>query len=135
MSQRGCFLVLEGIDGSGTTTQAQRLKMFLEAQGHRAHITRQPSDGPIGKMIRGLLEKKEGQSVNWEMLALLFAAGMSVDLVWLLADMWTMQQIWGTMKGTFGISVRPLNSIAHGCTIALVIANLDVATWITISNI
>lgn len=74
MSQRGCFLVLEGIDGSGTTTQAQRLKMFLEAQGHRAHITRQPSDGPIGKMIRGLLEKKEGQSVNWEMLALLFAA-------------------------------------------------------------
>lgn len=74
MVQRGCFLVLEGIDGSGTTTQAQRLKSFLESQGHRTHITRQPSDGPIGKMIRGLLAKKEGQAVNWEMLALLFAA-------------------------------------------------------------
>jgi dTMP kinase len=74
MVQRGYFLALEGIDGSGTTTQAQRLQMFLESQGHRAHITRQPSDGPIGKMIRGLLAKKEGQPVNWEMLALLFAA-------------------------------------------------------------
>ena len=74
MTQRGNFIVLEGIDGSGTTTQAKRLKLHLETKGHRVHLTRQPSDGPIGKMIRGLLEKKEGVEMNWEMLALLFAA-------------------------------------------------------------
>ncbi len=74
MAQRGSFIVLEGIDGSGTTTQAKRLKLYLEGKGHEVHLTRQPSDGPIGKMIRGLLEKKEGVEMNWEMLALLFAA-------------------------------------------------------------
>ena len=74
MAQRGCFIVLEGIDGSGTTTQARELSKYLKGRGRRVHLTRQPSDGPIGKMIRGLLAKKEGVEMNWEMLALLFAA-------------------------------------------------------------
>ncbi len=74
MEKRGRFIVLEGIDGSGTTTQAENLKAHLESQGKKVHLTRQPSTGVIGKTIREFLAKKEGQAVNWEMLALLFAA-------------------------------------------------------------
>ena len=74
MEKRGRFIVLEGIDGSGTTTQAEKLKSHLESLGQQVHLTRQPSTGVIGKSIRAFLAKKEGHTVNWGMLALLFAA-------------------------------------------------------------
>lgn len=48
----GRLIVIEGLDGAGTTTQARRLVAHL---GDRAHLTREPSDGPIGKLIRELL--------------------------------------------------------------------------------
>jgi dTMP kinase len=46
------LIVIEGLDGAGTTTQARRLAAHL---GDRAHLTREPSDGPIGKLIREML--------------------------------------------------------------------------------
>jgi dTMP kinase len=52
---RGKLVVLEGIDGAGTTTQARRLVDALEERGHRAHLTREPSDGPIGRLLREIL--------------------------------------------------------------------------------
>ncbi len=48
----GRLIVIEGLDGAGTTTQARRLVAHL---AERAHLTREPSDGPIGKLIRELL--------------------------------------------------------------------------------
>lgn len=48
----GRLIVIEGLDGAGTTTQARRLAAHL---GDRAHLTREPSDGPIGKLIREML--------------------------------------------------------------------------------
>jgi dTMP kinase len=49
------LIVLEGLDGAGTTTQARRLLAYLQGRGHAAHGTREPSDGPIGKLIREML--------------------------------------------------------------------------------
>ncbi len=49
------FLVLEGLDGAGTTTQTKRLVAHLRTHGRAAHATREPSDGPIGKLIREML--------------------------------------------------------------------------------
>jgi dTMP kinase len=46
------LIVIEGLDGAGTTTQARRLVAHL---GDGAHFTREPSDGPIGKLIREML--------------------------------------------------------------------------------
>lgn len=75
---RAPFIVLEGLDGAGTTTQAHRLVASLEAAGHKAHFTREPSDGPIGTTIRqalgGRLTRPAGQRLTPETLALLFAA-------------------------------------------------------------
>jgi dTMP kinase len=72
----GLFVVIEGIDGAGTTTQAERYAAHLRARGRDAHVTREPSTGPIGALIRQVLthaidlpaEKRA------ETMALLFAA-------------------------------------------------------------
>lgn len=76
---RGRFIVLEGIDGAGTTTQTERLAAALRADGHAVVTTREPSDGPIGTLIRqaltGRLVLPGGAGpLAPETLALLFAA-------------------------------------------------------------
>lgn len=71
------MIVLEGLDGAGTTTQARRLVEALVARGDRAHLTREPSDGPIGVLIREMLTGKHaiaGQSISQGTFGLLFAA-------------------------------------------------------------
>lgn len=71
----GRFIVLEGIDGSGTTTQAQRLVATLVRAGHDARFTCEPSGGPHGRQIRQLLDpSSDPTSRAWDALALLFAA-------------------------------------------------------------
>ena len=71
------LLVLEGLDGAGTTTQARRLRDALIARGHAVHVTREPSDGPIGRLIRELLNGghalPEG-AIDQTTFSLLFAA-------------------------------------------------------------
>ncbi|MFO0679815.1 MAG: dTMP kinase [Polyangiaceae bacterium] len=74
----GRFVVLEGIDGAGTTTQAAMLVSALKRRGRAALGTREPSDGPIGSMIRQVLSGRivgaEGRAPGWATMALLFAA-------------------------------------------------------------
>jgi len=53
----GCFIALEGIDGSGKSTQAVRLKSALENQG-RSVIVKHPFEGEIGTFIRTILAGK-----------------------------------------------------------------------------
>lgn len=51
---RALFIVFEGIDGSGKTTQARMLAEWLERAGIPVLLTREPSDGPTGLLIRAL---------------------------------------------------------------------------------
>ena len=67
------FIVLEGIDGSGTTTQATQLAENLRLRGHRVRTTFEPSSGRIGAQIRELLAVRS-DPVAPAALALLFAA-------------------------------------------------------------
>jgi dTMP kinase len=69
----GALIVIEGIDGAGTTTQARRLVERLRAAGVDAHLTREPSDGPIGRLLRSILHGAHAP-VDTTTLALLFAA-------------------------------------------------------------
>ncbi len=74
MSKR---IVLEGLDGAGTTTQARRLADALVARGRAAHVTREPSDGPVGRLLRELLTGGHaipGQALDQATFGLLFAA-------------------------------------------------------------
>jgi len=73
----GRLLVLEGLDGAGTTTQARSLVETLRAQGHEAYLTREPSDGPIGRLIREMLTGRHAipdAAIDPKTFALLFAA-------------------------------------------------------------
>ncbi|HEY1557539.1 MAG TPA: dTMP kinase [Kofleriaceae bacterium] len=73
----GRLIVIEGLDGAGTTTQARRLVDHLTARGVPAHLTREPSDGPIGKLIREMLVGAHaiaGHKLSQGTFGLLFAA-------------------------------------------------------------
>lgn len=66
------FIVFEGLDGSGTTTQAIRLKQHLESVGKKVVRTEEPTNFVIGKLIREYLQ--HNQSTSHKALQLLFAA-------------------------------------------------------------
>lgn len=54
--KHGLFLVFEGCDGMGKTTQAQKLAATLEKQGYPVMITREPgAEEPICKAIREMV--------------------------------------------------------------------------------
>jgi dTMP kinase len=71
---RGLFISLEGIDGSGKSTQAKLLHNHLRAMGHDALLTREPGGSDGAEDIRRLLV--EGDPGRWsaETEILLFTA-------------------------------------------------------------
>lgn len=77
---RGKLIVLEGIDGSGTTTQTSLLADELSSRGHSVLTTREPTGRSIGVFIRQALQQRltlgDGEPVTlpWSSMALLFAA-------------------------------------------------------------
>ena len=76
--ERGRFVVIEGIDGAGTTTQSALLATRIRKSGLLVRTTREPSDGPIGTLIRQVLTGRVvvpgGLAPGWATMALLFAA-------------------------------------------------------------
>ena len=68
----GIFFALEGIDGSGTTTQRELLGEHVLRRGHEVLLTNEPSEGPIGLLIRTVLAKQV--EMVEPALALTFAA-------------------------------------------------------------
>jgi dTMP kinase len=67
------FVVLEGADGAGTTTQARRLADAWRARGRAVHQTQQPSALPHGREIRERLKAGALTPATARELALLFA--------------------------------------------------------------
>ena len=59
MSQKSFFVVLEGIDGSGTTTHSKLLYGFLKLLNLKVHLTQEPSNNEIGLLLRKFLNNKE----------------------------------------------------------------------------
>jgi dTMP kinase len=71
------LIVIEGLDGAGTTTQVKRLVEHVLAKGGKAHATREPSDGPVGRLIREMLTGHHAianQKIAQSTFGLLFAA-------------------------------------------------------------
>jgi dTMP kinase len=69
----GRFIVLEGIDGAGTTTQTALLVDWMNARAWPAVATREPSGGAVGKLLRVLLAESDAK-MDGAAMALLFAA-------------------------------------------------------------
>ncbi len=66
------FIVIEGLDGAGTTTQLKLLAKQFDRESLPCFATCEPTDGPIGRCIRALIKETEHAKPNT--LALLFAA-------------------------------------------------------------
>ena len=58
----GKFIVFEGIDGSGKTTQARMLAEYLESVGRRVVLTAEPTSLPSGRALREALSGKVKKS-------------------------------------------------------------------------
>jgi len=54
----GKFFVIEGIDGSGKSTQMEILSNKLSSINQKHHLTTEPTNGPIGVVIRKVLRKE-----------------------------------------------------------------------------
>ncbi|UCD88971.1 MAG: dTMP kinase [Desulfobacterales bacterium] len=58
------FITLEGIEGSGKTTQAKHMVNFLQNNGHDCVLTREPGGTRIGKKIRAILLDPESKDMD-----------------------------------------------------------------------
>jgi len=74
MMDTGLFIVLEGIDGTGKTTQARMLKERLQEQGIPATTTREPGGTVLGENIRQILLSPEQSICAWTEILLYAAA-------------------------------------------------------------
>jgi len=55
----GKFIVVEGLDGSGQTTEAELLKNYLKERGYKVVLTKEPTlDSEAGRKIRKVLDKE-----------------------------------------------------------------------------
>ncbi len=69
------YIVFEGIDGAGKSTQIQLLKEWLEANGFEVETMVEPTDSEVGKLIRRILQRPDANDDDVQrVLALLFAA-------------------------------------------------------------
>jgi len=81
-NNRGKFIVFEGLDGAGTTTQANLLAQYLEKESWPVITTSEPTQGPMGLIIRLVLcnrlifssQNREMEILSNSSIALLFAA-------------------------------------------------------------
>lgn len=71
---KGLFIVMEGPDGSGKTTQINLLKEYLEEAGYECLITREPGGTVIGEEIRQLILNPEHKEMSPITEMLLYAA-------------------------------------------------------------
>lgn len=76
---KGWFIVFEGIDGSGKSTQLRRIARRLQKSGHDVFETFEPTDGPVGKLIRDMLTG--AIPVDQRTIASLFAADRTDHLL------------------------------------------------------
>ena len=74
MTAHGRFLSVEGIDGSGKSTQARRLAEALRARGETVLLTREPGGSPGAEDIRALVLRGDAARWSAETEILLFTA-------------------------------------------------------------
>lgn len=69
------YIVFEGIDGAGKSTQIQLLKEWLENNGLEVETIVEPTDSEVGKLIRKILQRRDATTDRVQKtLGLLFAA-------------------------------------------------------------
>ncbi|WP_405287613.1 dTMP kinase [Methanobrevibacter sp.] len=69
------YIIFEGIDGAGKSTQIGMLKEWIEANGFKVELQVEPTDSEVGKLIREILQHPDANTERVQrVLGLLFAA-------------------------------------------------------------
>src|SRR5690606_24891937 len=71
--KRGLLIALEGIEASGTTTQSLCLQQALRDVGRSVHVTKEPTQNSVGRLLRKMLKADNEEKPRAELMALLFA--------------------------------------------------------------
>lgn len=69
---QGKFIVIEGLDGTGKTTQLQCVAQALREKGYTVHTTAEPTGSATGKLLRAFLGGRE-RSTPWAAASLFLA--------------------------------------------------------------
>lgn len=72
--REGVFVVLEGVEGAGKSTQARLLADRLRAEGHEVVVTREPGGPPVAEQLRDVLLRHREDGMEGRTEALLYAA-------------------------------------------------------------
>lgn len=83
--RKGAFISFEGIDGSGKSTQARKLRGALAEGGHDVVLTREPGGSPGAEEIRALVLQGDADRWSPETELLLFTAARRDHLERLIA--------------------------------------------------
>ena len=76
--KRGTFIVVEGLDGAGVSVQSAFLESKLRKRGYKTLLTKEPTTGLIGGMIREVL--RAGWHSSYKSIQLLFCADRAKHL-------------------------------------------------------
>ncbi|MEW9123687.1 MAG: dTMP kinase [Thermotaleaceae bacterium] len=82
---RGLFITMEGPDGSGKSTQIEKLAHYLKYKGYEVIVTREPGGTRIGEKIRKLILDKENTEMDRVTEALLYAASRAQHVAEVIA--------------------------------------------------
>lgn len=74
VTERGRFLVLEGVEGAGKTTQARLLAEWLTSSGVSFELAREPGGTEVGEAIRNVVQDRPDLAVPHETELLLYLA-------------------------------------------------------------
>ncbi len=114
MTARGVFITLEGIDGSGKSTQARRLAEALRAEGRDVALTREPGGSPGAEEIRRLLVEGDPDRWSAETEILLFTAARRDHLEKTIRPALAAGRIQGAARGDLRAFVDRLHQMTIG---------------------
>lgn len=77
---RGRFITLEGIEGAGKSTVAQRVSEWLAARGITARVTREPGGTPLAERVRKIVLERGPEAVSPRAETLLMFAARSIHV-------------------------------------------------------
>jgi dTMP kinase len=111
-AHKGFLITLEGGEGAGKSTQARKLREFLEGQGRNVVLTREPGGAPESEKIRDLLVQRDGG--NWTPMAecLLFFAARQIHVETLIKPAVAQGKI--VICDRFTDSTRAYQGYGHG---------------------
>lgn len=78
---KGRFITIEGIEGSGKSTLIGKLKRYIEAQGYEVVMTREPGGSEIAEQIRSVILNRQNINMDGMTEALLYAAARRQHLM------------------------------------------------------